>query len=144
MKQQKLTGYRPAYPRKAWRDAALTAAALVAMGGMTGCVKEKATGLQTVGMVAVPEPTEQTLVLDGEVAIETPEPTKEPALQGKILVTEPPEEVLVTDGEVAIPEPTEEELVLDGEEMIEEPENTPEAPLRTTGVLLMPTSTPEA
>ena len=113
MKQQKLIGYQPKYPRKALRGAAMTAAALVAMGGMTGCVRVKTPGiaLQTEGMVAV---------------------------------TEPPEEVLVTDGEVAIPDPTEEELVLDGDVCIPEAEPTPEVPLQTTGVLLMPTDTPEA
>ena len=109
MKQQKLTGYQPKYPRKPLRGAALTAAALVAMGGVTGCRAPKLPELQTEGIVAV---------------------------------TEPPEEVLVTDGEVAIPEPTEEELILDGEVAIPDP--TPAVPLRTTGVLLMPTATPEA
>ena len=113
MKQQRLTGYRPAYPRKALQGAAITGLALVAMGGMTGCVRVKTPGiaLQTEGMVAV---------------------------------TEPPEEVLVTDGEVAIPEPdpTEEALVLEGEVAICEPEPTPEPPVATSGVLLMPTDTP--
>ena len=51
---------------------------------------------------------------------------------GKILVTEPPEEELVLEGDVAIVEPPE-----------EEPEPTSEVPLRTTGVLLMPTATPD-
>ena len=37
MQQRKLTGYRPKYPKKALRNAALTAAALVAMGGAAGC-----------------------------------------------------------------------------------------------------------
>ena len=109
MKLQQLTGYRPTYPKKVLRGAALTAAALVAVGGVTGCRAPKLPELQTEGMVAV---------------------------------TEPPEEVLVTDGEVAIPEPTEEELILDGEVAIPDP--TPAVPLRTTGVLLMPTATPEA
>jgi hypothetical protein len=108
MKLQQLTGYRPTYPKKVLRGAALTAAALVAVGGVTGCRQPKLPELQTEGMVAV---------------------------------TEPPEEVLVTDGEVAIPEPTE-ELVLDGDVAIPDP--TPAVPLRTTGVLLMPTATPEA
>ena len=108
MKLQQLTGYRPTYPKKVLRGAALTAAALVAVGGVTGCRQPKLPELQTEGMVAV---------------------------------TEPPEEVLVTDGEVAIPEPTE-ELVLDGNVAIPDP--TPAVPLRTTGVLLMPTATPEA
>ena len=109
MKLQQLTGYRPTYPKKALRGAALTAAALVAMGGVTGCRAPKLPELQTEGIVAV---------------------------------TEPPEEVLVTDGEVAIPEPTEEELILDGDVAIPDP--TPAVPLRTTGVLLMPTATPKA
>ena len=108
MKLQQLTGYRPTYPKKVLRGAALTAAALVAVGGVTGCRQPKLPELQTEGMVAV---------------------------------TEPPEEVLVTDGEVAIPEPTA-ELVLDGDVAIPDP--TPAVPLRTTGVLLMPTATPEA
>ena len=109
MKLQQLTGYRPTYPKKVLRGAALTAAALVVVGGVTGCRSPKLPELQTEGMVAV---------------------------------TEPPEEVLVTDGEVAIPEPTEEELVLEGDVAIPDP--TPAVPLRTTGVLLMPTATPEA
>ena len=74
----------------------------------------------------MPEPTEEELVLDGDVAIA--DPTEEPALLGKIAVTEPPEEELVLDGEVAIVEP----------------EPTPEVPLQTTGMLLVPTATPEA
>ncbi len=149
MIQKKLTGYRPKYPKKALRGAALTAAALVAMGGAAGC-----RNLTTSGVAVIPTPTEE-LVLDGAVAIE--EPTETPALQDKIAVTEPPEEPgtndltttpdpgeeeLVLDGDVIVPEPTEEELMLAGEPMAEEP--TPEVPLRTTGVLLMPTATPEA
>ena len=142
MKQQKLIGYQPIYPRKPLRTAAMTAAALVAMGGVTGC-RLPIPRVQTTGMVPMPEPTEEELVLDGEVAI--PESTEEPALQGKIVVTEPPEEELVIEGDVAVPDPGEEELVLDGEVSIpEEPEKTPEVPLRTTGVLLVPTATPEA
>ena len=109
MKQQKLTGYQPNYPRKALRGAAMTAAALVAIGGVTGCRVPIPQNPQTEGLVPMPEPTDQELVLDGEVAI--PEPT---------------EEELILDGEVAIPDPT------------------PAVPLRTTGVLLMPTATPEA
>lgn len=143
MKQQKLIGYAPTYPRKLFRGAALTAAALMAMGGVTGCRQAaKPEELRTEGLVPMETPYEGELVLDGEVAIA--EPTEEPMLQGKIAVPEPTEEVLVTEGEVAIPEPGEEELVLDGEEMIEAPDPTPEAPLRTSGVLLIPTATPEA
>ena len=97
MKQQKLTGYQPNYPKRVLRGAAMTAAAMVALGGMTGCVRVKipGSGLRTDGLMSMPDPTEQELVLDGEVAI--PELTEEPALQGKIVVSEPPEDT---------PEPT--------------------------------------
>ena len=93
MKQQKLLGYQPKYPRKALRGAAMTAAALVAMGGMTGCVRVKTPGiaLQTEGMVAVTEPPEEVLVLDGEVAICEPEETPDP-------------QELTTSGMVEVPE----------------------------------------
>ena len=154
MKQQRLIDYRPNYPRKVLRGAVLTAAALVAMGGAAGCRNATLSG-----EVLIPEPTAEELVLDGEVAIPEPteepmirtdgmvailEPTEDPSLLGKIVVPEPTEEPLILDGEVAIPEPTEEELRLPGEPYIEEPEPTPEVPLRTTGVLLMPSATPEA
>ena len=126
MKQQKLTGYRPNYPKKALRGAAMTAAALMAVSGAAGCGRAKGPDLE--GLVPMPVPTEQELIVDGEVGI--PEATEEPALMGKIMVTEPPEEELVLDGDVVIVEPP-----------AEEP--TPEVPLRTTGVLLMPTATPD-
>ena len=126
MKQQQLLGYRPKYPRKPLRSAVMTAAALVAIGGVTGCRAPIPQNPQIEGMVAMPEPSEEELVLDGDVAIA--DPTEEPALLGKISVTEPPEEELILDGEVAIIEP----------------EPTPEAPLQTTGMLLAPTATLEA
>ena len=78
MKQQKLTDYRPKYPRKPLRGAAMTAAALVAIGGVTGC---RVPIPKIPGMVPMPEPTDQELVLDGEVAIVEPEPTPEMPLQ---------------------------------------------------------------
>lgn len=139
MKQQRLIDYRPNYPRKVLRGAVLTAAALVAMGGAAGCRNATLSG-----EVLIPEPTAEELVLDGEVAI--PEPTEEPMIRtdGMVAIPEPTEGPLILDGEVAIPEPTEEELRLPGEPYIEEPEPTPEVPLRTTGVLLMPSATPEA
>ena len=123
MKQQKLTGYRPNYPRKALRGAVLTAAALVAMGSVAGCQKPEPSVL---GLMDIVTPPPEELVLSGDVAI--PEPTEEPVLLGKIAVTEPPEEELVLSGEVAV----------------FEPEPTPEVPFQITGVLLMPTATPEA
>ena len=98
----------------------------------------------TSGVPMMPEPTDQELVLDGEVAI--PEPTEEHMLRtdGMVPLADPTEEPLVLEGEVAIPDATEEALCLAGEPYIEEPEPTPEVPLRTTGVLLMPSATPEA
>ena len=127
MKQQKLTGYQPRYPRKPLRGAAMTAAALVAIGGVTGCRVPIPSGVQTEGLVPMPEPTEQELVLDGEVAIA--EPTEEPVLMGKIAVTEPPEEELVLDGDVCIPEPT---------------KNPMEQPIMPSGLPLLPTPEPSA
>ena len=79
MKQQKLTGYQPKYPRKPLRGAAMTAAALVAIGGVTGCRAPIPQNPQTEGLVPMPEPTDQELVLDGDVCI--PEPTKNPMEQ---------------------------------------------------------------
>jgi hypothetical protein len=81
MKQQRLTGYRPAYPRKALQGAAITGLALVAMGGLAGCAKVRQPELQTSGVALVTEPPEEELVLDGEVAIVEPEPTPEMPLQ---------------------------------------------------------------
>ena len=72
MKQQRLTGYRPAYPRKALQGAAITGLALVAMGGLAGCARVRQPELQTSGVALVTEPPEEELILDGEVAI--PEP----------------------------------------------------------------------
>ena len=80
-KLQQLTGYPPTYPKKVLRGAALTAAALVAIGGVTGCRVPIPQNPQIEGMVAMPEPTDQELVLDGEVAIVEPEPTPEGPLQ---------------------------------------------------------------
>ena len=57
MKQQQLLGYRPKYPRKPLRSAAMTAAALVAIGGVTGCRAPIPQNPQIEGMVAMPEPT---------------------------------------------------------------------------------------
>ena len=70
MKQQKLTGYQPGYPKKFLKSAVLTTAAIVALGSATGCAL--ITGqLTTDGVVPIdePRPTEE-LILDGEVAID--------------------------------------------------------------------------
>ena len=77
MKQQRLTGYRPAYPRKALQGAAITGLALVAMGGLAGCAKVRQPELQTSGVALVTEPPEEELILDGEVAICEPPETPE-------------------------------------------------------------------
>ena len=110
MKQEKLTGYVPKYPRKALQRAALTAAALAAIGGVTGCQKAKLPEVTTEGLVSIETPG-QSLVLDGEVATE--EPTEEPALQGKVFVPEPADET-VTDGYIAMERPTEQPLLVSG------------------------------
>ncbi len=103
MKQSKVRTYRPKYPKKLLKGAALTAAAMLAIGG-TAC------DVRTGG---IPMPAETPeLVLDGEVAIdgsdvsddlllgseplpvETPEAQAhtrdgEPALMGKLVADEP-------------------------------------------------------
>ena len=137
MKQQKIPYYKPNYPKKALYGAALTAAALIAVGGAAGC---RPADLRISGAIMTAAPTDQELVLDGKISI--PEPTPEDlVLDGEVSIPEPTPEELVLDGDVCIPEPGEEDLVLSGEEMIEEPAE--EAPLMTTGVLLMPTSQSE-
>lgn len=111
MKQKALQGYRPNYPKKLIKSAILTTAAVVAISGTAGCE------LRTQGEpMPEPVPTDE-LVLEGEVAIDEtedpdlllggeplPEPTPDapdpqsegsgrfgPALTGKILVPEDPE-----------------------------------------------------
>ena len=97
MKQQKMTGYQPKYPKKFLRGAVLTTAAVMALGASTGC-KALNGELTTSGAVDIDEPEPTELQLEGYVAPdETPDPN----------------EVLVLDGEVAIDEPTD-ELELDG------------------------------
>lgn len=97
MKQKQIGNYRPNYPKKIIRCAALTAAAAVALSGTAGCE------LRTQGE-PLPEPTPtDELVLDGEVGYDDPE--------------------LRLDGEVAIDETDDPELLLGGEPL---PEPTPE------------------
>lgn len=102
MKQQKLTGYQPNYPKRILKGTVLTAAVLVGLGGALGCKQAFEPGPDIEGMISIATPEPEELVLSGEVAI--PEPTDEPALQGKIMVTEPPEEELILDGDVMIDE----------------------------------------
>lgn len=79
MKQSKVKGYRPNYPKKLIRGAILTTAAAVALAGTTGC------DMLRTGGVPEPVPTDE-LVLDGEIAID--EPTPEPRLEGEPAVDE--------------------------------------------------------
>ena len=104
MKRKQIGEYRPRYPKKLIKGAALAAAAMLAIGA-TGCES-----LRTGGE-PMPEPTDE-LVLDGEVAIDPGEDELElggeplpdetydaeenpegagregPALEGKIVVPE--------------------------------------------------------
>lgn len=104
MKQQKMTGYRPNYPRRILKGAVLTTAAIMALGASAAC-----TELRTGG---VPMPTDE-VQLDGYMM---PEPTPEPT-----------EEALRTEGEIAVdeqgaedvmPTPESGELMLSGDVMI--------------------------
>ena len=101
MKQQKLTGYQPNYPKKLWKGAVLTTATIVALGAGTGCRAIRGE-LTTSGAIAVdePQPTEE-LVLDGEVAID--EPTDEVELDGYVAPEDVPDpnEELTLSGDVA-------------------------------------------
>ncbi len=80
MKQQQLSGYKPNYPKKMKKGVTLAAAALLALGAMTGCRAE----VQTTGLVPMDEPGIEETVPPGEVQTEgmvpveetpTPEPT---------------------------------------------------------------------
>ena len=93
MKQTKLSGYQPAYPKKVIRGAVLATAAIVALGASTGCKLIPGTGTDLSGMVPIEEPTPEELVLDGEVAIDpgaeeaTPEPMpEEVTLSGDVAI----------------------------------------------------------
>ena len=101
MKQQKLNGYAPKYPKKALRGVALAAAALLAVGVSAGCAAK----------------TGEELMLGGEPQIL--EPTPEPMELGYI-GTMPPEDEVRTDGMIPVEEPTPEpeELTLSGDVMI--------------------------
>ncbi len=101
MKQQKLSGYQPNYPKKAIRGMTL-AAALVAIGATTGCrmIKPETTGLVPMEDPGIEEtvPSEE-LQTEGYVAYEeTPEP---PMTTGLPAITPTPE-ALELMGDVAI------------------------------------------
>lgn len=88
MKQQKISAYKPNYPKKLLKGAILMTAAAIALTGTAGCDR-----LRTGG-APEPEPTDE-LVLDGEVGYEDPDlpgdestPEEEPALMGKIVIPE--------------------------------------------------------
>ena len=86
MKQQKLSGYKPDYPKKIIKSVVLTTAAAVAIGAAVGCsyIRPETTGivpleeptpieeLQTEGMVSIDEqttPEPDDLMLSGDVQI---------------------------------------------------------------------------
>lgn len=68
MQQKKLDAYRPNYPKKLIRGAALTAAAVMAVGGTVACTR--LFPVQTMGDVPYEDPTEEPLILDGDVMID--------------------------------------------------------------------------
>lgn len=106
MKQTKVKGYAPNYPKKLLKGAILTTAAAVALSGTAGCTPEV--------MLAgdVPIPTDE-LVLDGEVGFELPE--VDPQLPGEPMpddtCIEPDEtstgrEGPALEGKIVVPEET--------------------------------------
>ena len=82
MKQKPVDGYRPNYPKKLIRGAALTAAAMLTLSPALAC----RTAPQISGDIMIDEPTEEP-ELSGAVAID--EPTPEPELMGEIAIDEP-------------------------------------------------------
>ena len=82
MKQKTVDGYRPNYPKKLIRGAALTAAAMLTLSPALAC----RTAPQISGDIVIDEPTEEP-ELSGAVAID--EPTPEPELMGEIAIDEP-------------------------------------------------------
>ena len=96
MQQKKLDAYRPNYPKKLVRGAALTAAAVMTIGGTVACTRLYP--VQTVGEVPYEDPTEEPALM-GDVRIDDslqdgtePEGSgrggEELPLTGKILVPE--------------------------------------------------------
>ena len=110
MKQQKLNGYKPQYPKKTMKGLTLAAAALIAIGSTAGCsyfrpqimggmtVDDSTPGieetlppeeLQTEGMVPVDEMnTPEPLLTTGEPTLP---PTEEPMLMGDVAVIDLPD-----------------------------------------------------
>lgn len=89
MKQTRVDEYRPNYPKKLLKGAALTAAVMLTLSPSLGC--RQYPDPHTTGAISVPEPTDEP-ELDGEIMVDesTPEP----------------DGGLILDGEVAIDEPT--------------------------------------
>lgn len=98
MKQQKLSGYTPNYPKKLIKSAALTAAAALLAVGTAGCA------VRTAGAPMLEDPTPG--------AEETCKP-EEILLDGDVMIEEPDD--LLLGGE-PLPEPTPEEHTREGEE----------------------------
>ena len=93
MKRQQLADYRPNYPKKILKGAAITTASVLALGTSVACTELKTGGvampaddLQIEGYIMPePDPTDE-LILEGEVAID--EPTEElPALSGVVMTS---------------------------------------------------------
>lgn len=122
MKQQKLSGYQPNYPKRIVKGMALAAAALVAIGSTTGCRMLRP---QIMGDVPIEEPgVEETLPpeeirTEGVIAIDDMETPTPPAIMGTPgPISEPP----MTTGLPAItPTPEPEDLVLMGDVAVFEP-----------------------
>ncbi len=103
MKQQQLSGYKPNYPKKMKKGVTLAAAALLALGAMTGCRAE----VQTTGLVPMDEPGIEETVPPGEVQTEGMVPVEEPLMTPGAPLAEPTPEPTGTDelelmGDVAI------------------------------------------
>jgi hypothetical protein len=102
MKQQKLTGYKPNYPKKTLKGVTLAAAALMAMGAATGC---RLVPVQTTGIVPMDEPGVEETVPPEELQTEgyiAYEPIPEAPMTPGAPLLEPTPEPLELMGDVAI------------------------------------------
>ena len=124
MKQQQLSEYKPNYPRKTIRGAAIAAAAILALGTSTGCSTLKSLRVKSTTATPTPAPTPgEELVLDGEIQVydgpdvlgyisTMPPETEEPwaRTDGMVpveLTPEPDDEPMTTGMPTLSPEPGE-------------------------------------
>ena len=99
MQQKKLDAYRPNYPKKLIKGAAITAAAVMTIGGTVAC--KAIFPVQTSGIVPYEEPTEEP-ELAGDVYIDDSIPEDDAKPEGD--ASGRSGEALPLMGKIAVPE----------------------------------------